>query len=599
MSDSSPNIDSRSVQQKSLLVMLGLVVGFVLSIFSYFIFTVMGPSQQDTSSKNSLENTPVFLDDSDALLERLAFEKTSSTDFCTSDLRKISEDLQTFSAEELFKALRRSAALPYTKSKHPVQEMLCEYLVEKSPSKALESIWLFEEHRKVALLRIVVRHWVVQDWEESFKQASGLRHPYREIALETILGELDLTDEMLSSLTSSNGVEIGALLAEQMHELKIYESINQDPSAAFDLLRTDNVEDSEQADLFSQVLNELFQVEGIEALNRLNFIRYNSEFYNELFVQIAAQDRVGTLDYIESLSRFQRPRLMYPLMENWVEVDVDNALETIRNLPNPTLRSYTYTTLVSVWGWTRPREVLERLQDIPREHRSSGVLNAVRTLGATNPDEILRLLPSLEAIPGAFNHEVERTFVYSWSSKLPDQALKWVQENVEPESLQRDLMLNRVLGEYALVQPKTAMEVAITEDPNPSRGELGLAYSVIDSLVRSNQIDTAFGLLDQVPQNTRAFTYADVAVKLVLEERFNDVISLSETLSATDKVNYFRSVARGLSGNNSSEVLTMVAKIPGSRVRSAVVNRILSDEWSTERYYTEEQLEALRSFLAE
>ena len=599
MSILSSNTDSPRVLQIVVLVTVGLVLGLVLSICSYLVFTERGQSQQDTSLNNSSESTPGFLFDVDSLLEQLTFKKTARTDFSTSDLRKISEGLQTFSTEELFKAISQSASLPYTMGLHTVQEMLCEYLVEKSPTKALESVWLFEEHRRIVLLRIVARHWVRQGLEEAVKIATELRQPYREIAFDTVFAELSLTDERLSLHRSSKDAEVAAIVARQTHERKIYDTISQDPSTAIDLLLSDDFEDFEQADLFSQAFSELFELEGFDAINKLNVMSYNSEFYDELFIQISAQDRVGMLGYLEGFSPSERPLFMYPLMEHWVEDDVESALEAIRNLSNPTMRTYAYSTLVSVWGWTRPLEVLNRIQELPREHRSGAVNTAVDILGTTNPDVVQSLFPSLKAIPGAINDENERMFVYSWSTKFPRKALEWVQEHVELNSVQRSRMLNRVLGEYALVQPIKAMEVAITEDPNPARGTLGLAFSVIDSLLQDEQIDTAIGLLDQVPTNTRAWVYATVAEKLVLEDRFDEVISLSEMLPAADKILYFRSVTVGLSSANSSDVLTLVANIADASLRSDLVNRILSDEWTTDRHFTEEQLKDLKAFVSE
>lgn len=599
MSVPSPNSESSKSQQKILLVSLGLVVGFALSVFLYFLFSGLGSIERDAATKDSLHDKFGVLDDTDALLERMAFERTSSTDFTTSDLRKVGEDLQNFDTEELRKAFQNSASLPYTRSLHPIQEMLCEHLVERSPVVALSSLVFFDENRVQALLRIMARQLVLQDLKESFKLVAGLKQPYRKIAIETMLGELEITEEVLSSLKALNDAEIETVLAKHMHEQKIHESIDQDPSTAFDLLLTDEIEDADQADLFSHVLNELFQVEGFDTFKRLNSIRENRELYAELFVQIAALDRVGTLNYLENLSTSRRSGLIYPLMENWVKVDVEAALAAINELPNPTLRSSAYSAFVHFWGYTRPFEVLNRLLEIPREHRSTAVLNVVRTLGATNPDEVLRLLPSLKATPGAFTYEIERTFIYSWASEFPDQALKWVQENAEPKSEQRDRMLHRVLGEYALVHPKKAMEVAVVEDPNPRRGELGLAYSVIDALLLTDQIDAALGLLDQVPKNNLTSTYASVAEQLVSEERFNDAISLSDTFTTADKVAYFSKVTNRLSSTNSTGVITLVAKIPDANVRLEVVNQILDDEWSIERDFTEEQVEKLRSLVVD
>ena len=589
--------DSLVIQQKFSLLTVGLVVGFALSMFSYFLFSGLASSRLDTVSKDPLFDNLGALDDADALVERLALERTSGKDFSTSDLLKISSNLKTFDDEELRKAFRISASLPFSTSLYLIQEMLSEYLVERSSVNAIASLVWFESHRVEDLLRIMFRHLAHQDLQESVELVAGLKQPYERIAIETMLGERELTDDVLSSFRSINKAEIDSVIAERVQEQKIYDSINQDPSTAFELLLTDDVEDSEQAELFSQVLNELFQIEGLDVIKRLNFISDNAEFYDELFVQIAAQDRVGTLNYLEELSWVNRSGYLYPLMENWVEEDVDNALNTISALTNKTLRSSAFGILLGEWGRTRPLEVLERLQEIPRQHRSMAVLHIVRTLGASNPDEVLRLLPSLKAMPGAFTHEIERTFVYSWSSTFPAQALAWVQEHIAPESRQRDRMLSRVLSEYALVQPQKAMEVAISEDPNPSRGELGLAHWVIDSLVNNDQLEAAIGLLEQVPKDNRVSTYADVAKKLVLEGQFEVVMSMSEMVPEADRVGYFRSVVQGLSNSNSSDVLTLVAKIPDAKIRSDVVNRTLEDTWATERYFTEKQLETLRSFV--
>lgn len=599
MSISNTNNGTLRTQQKVVFVTIGLVLGLVISSLSYFVFTEIVPSEQETFSKDSLVDTLSFLDDTGALFEQLATEESPSTQYSTSNLLKISETIQTFSTEELVSALRRSASLPYTRGLFPIQEILCEYLVEKSPSEALRSAWLFKEHRKLALLRTVFSFWAVQNLEESIVVATGLGHPYKGIALETILAELDAKDEIPSALKSSVYDEIVKLHSEKMYELEIYESISRDPSTAFNLLLTDDVEDSEQTILLSQAFHEMFQLEGFDAIRKLNLFKYDKDIFNELLLQVVEQDRVGTINFLQNLSFSDQILFMYPLMENWLELDVETALQTVTSLSNPTYRASAYRTLVNLLGHTRPLEVMARLEEIPREYRSSAVFNAINTLGATNPDRVLSLLPSLKSIPGAFNNENERAFVCSWASQSPDKALKWVQENVEPESYQRNRLMNRVLGEFALVDYQKAMDVATKEDPNPSRSELGLASSVIDALVRDGQVDAAIELFDQVPENTRPPIYADVAEKLVIQDRLDDVVSMSESFSATDKVYYFSSIARGLSRTNPSGVITMVTKLPNDRLRADVVNRILSDEWGTERYYTEEQLVTLRSLVTE
>ena len=585
---------SSKFQNTVTLVAIGLVVGLILSSSAYYILTKPNQLHPDITQKNSLNSSTVALDGSNTLVARKGAEWIFRAMSDTTDLHDLSATLQSFSTEDLLNAIQASASQPFVPGLYHVQEIMCEYLVEKSPDQALESVWAFDAHRKSDLLALVFRNWAVQDMEESLQVATGLTPPYREIAISSIVDEIDLTDELLSLLEATYEFNLKAIQTKRNNELNTYQAINQDPGAVFDQLLSDDIEDYEQLDLLSQTLSELFKLEGIDVLRRINGLSLNSDVSDELILQIVAQDRMGTLEYLQNVSYINRTQILFPLMEDWVNADLENALEVVQGLPNPIIRRDALSRLLSVWGTSEPFEVLNRLEELPRSQRASAVFSAVQTLGSTDPDSVLRLLPSLKEIPGAFNAENERTFVYSWSTLSPSKATNWVLENTELGSERRARLLNWVIREYARVEPSKALDIATAEEPNAYYGDYGLELKVIETLIMF-EFDAALGVLDQIRSEARYVVYSEVAKELVEQSRIDEAISLSERVPREDRASYFYRAINSLSYNNASGVLSLVTKIPDTGLRSEVVTSMLNQEWMLERFYTAEQVETLRT----
>ena len=573
-------------------------MGLILSILTiYFLRGVWnsdnvsvaehGPnidSQSTSYSNNSIQESD---------FNRLVNAGTSIT-----ELRFLSEFLGTLDEPRLLDLITFSATQEFSRRLNSIQTMLFEYLVQLSPEDALDSVWLFDEHRRAALLKTVFSNWSKFEMHKSLDAATGLNPPYRELAIEAILaGGSSLSNEDLISLTSKEHVELG--LSKQEHVRVVYDLLDQQPRKAFDLLVNDDIEDFEQADLFRQVVDRLFQVEGLGVIATLHNSGVNRGLKNQLFFEVADRDRAGALTFLQNIPSHEQISIVFPLMEHWVSLDADEALAEVRDLPESYFRTSILDTLLSQWALVNPVQVLDRLAEFPRKLRSQAALNAFRELTSTDPTEALGRLSSLRTIPGVVNVETELVFVRTWSKKDPSKAVAWVQSNVEVDSLKRARMLRWILPELALSDTEKAMNVALSEKPHSFYGTTGLDYMIVESLVRADRLESAIDILDQIRNEARSLSYAVVGAELVIKDQFDEAISLSEKIPPLDRVSYFRSMMSKLQSNNSSSILTLLAKIPDAGLRSDVVNQLLNDDWTTDRYYTEEQLETLRSLVAE
>lgn len=596
MNSTSTNNASLNTARMVGFAVVGLTLGLILSTLTVFLLRGVWSSDNKSLAENGLDmdaSSSNYYNNSiqDSELNRLITAGTSIT-----ELRRLSEYLDSLDEQHLLNLVTASAIQKFPRQSS-IQTMMFEYLVQSSPEHALECVWLFDEHRRAELLTTVFGHWSKIEIQKSIVAATGLNTPYREVAIDAILDSGSLSSEDLAALASMERFKQG--LSNQDQERVVFELLDHQPQKAFDLLVSDDIKDFEQAELFSQVVDRLYEVEGLSVIAMLHNSDVKGGLKNKLFIEIADRDRAGTLVSLQSIPSHEQISLVSPLMKHWISLDAESALAEIRDLPESYFRSSILDTFLSEWARVDPGQVLDRLEEFPRNQRSRAALDAIREITLIDPTEALSRLTSLRTIPGAVNLETELVFVNTWADNAPLKAVEWVQSNAEKDSLERTRMLWRILPKLALSDPKKAMIVAQSEMPHPSWDRSGYDHMIVDSLIRTDKLQSAIDILDQVREEARHQSYSAVGTELVLKDRYDETISLSEKLPPQDRVRYFGSVIYPLLFENSSRVLTLIAQISNTRVRSDVVNNLLESDYTRERYFSAEQIETLRSLEVE
>ena len=597
MRSTSTNNASSNAPRMVGFAVLGLTLGLILSTSSIVLSRVVWSSDNESVSESGLDMDASSGNDSknsiqDSEINRLINAGTSIT-----ELRLLSEYLDTLDEQRLLNLVTASATQELPRRQNAIQTMMFEYLAQSSPEHALECVWIFDEHRRAALLTTVFGNWPKIEIQKSIEAAVGLNSPYREVALDAILVSGSLSPDDLSALTSIEHFEQG--LSNQDQKNVVFELLDHQPQKAFDLLVNDDIKDFEQTELFSQVVDRLYEFEGLGVIPMLHDSDVKGGLKNKLFIEVADRNRAGTLTSLQSIPSHEQISLVAPLMKHWINLDAENALAEIRDLPESYFRSSILDTFLSEWARVEPRLVLDRLAEFPRNQRSRAALDVIRAITLINPTEALTRLTTFRTIPGVVNVETELAFVSTWAEIDSLRAAEWVQSNVEKDSLERTRMLWRILPMLALSDPKKAMNIAQSEMPHPSWDRSGYDHLIVDSLIRSDKLQSAIDILDQVREEARSQSYSSVGTELVLKDRYDEVISLGEKFPPQDRVRYFGRLIYPLLFNNSSRVLTLVAKISNTRVRSDVVNNMLESDYTRERYFSAEQIETLRSLVVE
>ncbi|MXZ54820.1 MAG: hypothetical protein F4227_00240 [Gammaproteobacteria bacterium] len=574
-------------------LLTGLLIGVVsgVVVYSIIVWTIRSSNSGMGSSSYSTESTDT---------QRLAnsFDTIFSDELSQSDFFGLTESLSTLTQHDLKKLIKKSSNLPWNTRLYTLQEMLVEFLVHISPKEALASLVDFDEHRRLVLLRVVFACWSKTNLEQALSAATELPQSEQHSVLRAIFTEQNsLSSEDLLSISSKHNLE--SELIAWHRELETFEVLDQEPAKALDLLANDEIDDFLQMDLYRQIVDKWYQLDGMNIIPQIGNARLRESLWSELFDFVTGRDRVVALDYLFGDSeRISRPGLAQHLINYWVKDNAEEAFQAVQDLPNSQFRNSMMQRLVFDWAETDPNAVLERLMDIPRFYRSSVLSAAAAELAQDNPKDVLDRISSFRSLPGTNIGSATRTIIRNWSDDEPTQSLEWVQTNTIKGSTLRNDLLSEVLGEYALEEPEQAMKIAVQEFIS-AEVYPNLESSVIRSLLFANRLDTAKELLGQVRGENRVSQTIEVGVEFAKKSQIDEVITLSSSIPEERNSDYFYQLVTRLTiYDRVSEIMEVISKIPNTEVQSDVAEQLLSAGYG-DSTFTTEQVETLRSYVSE
>lgn len=578
-------------------IFAGIIAGMAIGISSYFvggwIFDAPDSDLQravsETGSKH--ENTSVIGE------ELIDVNEFFSQELKYSDLRNLSESISKLNPRELHDLIVKSSTQPGTSRLHTVQQILVEYLVQSTPEDALVSIAQMPENRRHAMLRIIFSYWSKENLEQALTAATELTHTDRHVVLDTIFtARSDLSSEEWSTFAARFNFLADFVVREQ--ELLVHEMLDQEPYSAIELLASDEIDDEQQISVYREVVEKWFQQQGMNIIPKLEDARLGGGIFDELFEQVAGQDRRAALAFFIEVEEFRRDRLGYQLLSSWVIEDAEEAFQAVMNLPKSNYRHSMLDSLVLNWARKDPHVVLDRLMEIPRSVRDGALSAAARELALDGPKELLDRISTLRTVPGTNVDRAMQTVVRTWSTDAPKLALDWVQSNSKENTTNRTQLLREVLPKIALIEPEEAMTIAV-DDFNSDYIGVNLQDYVIRALLHADRFDTAIELLDRVHEDIKVLQHISVGLELVKHDRLDDALSLAESISDEERLRYFNNVAsNAVIFGRTSEVLEMIVRLPTADLQFDVAERLLNRSGAA-LDFTKEQLETLRGFVSE
>ena len=570
----------------------GIVIGISVYTLALWIFVAPDADLSGRGSKSQVKNS------SSAIFgeNRIDVNKLFSAEFSYADVNKVSETFSKLSPQELRELIEKSSSQPWTSGLYTAQQILIEYLVQTNPDEAVASISQMSNYRRLSLLRVIFNNWSKTNLEEALTATADLSLPDRSIASDTVIAtRRDLSTQAMSQLASRFNLMSEKMALEQ--ELMVYETLDEDPLGAIELLVRDEIDDEQQIELYRHVVETWFQSEGLNIVPMLENTGLDGEVFGELFNQVTQHDRTAALAFFSDVDEWRRDRFGTQLINNWFKDNEEDAFQAILDLPQSSFRRSMLRTLAYAWGRKDPNAVLDRILEIPRTVRDDALSTVALELANDRPKELLDQLSTLRAVPGANVDRAKRSAMRTWSAEAPKLALEWIQNNTEEGTTSRAELLREVLPNYALIEPEEAMTIAV----GVNTGYIGssLEVSVINSLLYEDRFETVLELLETEGVGLSIYQYANVGSELVKNDRLDDAIALADSITENDRSNYFSWVATGLMvWDRASAVLEMITSLPTSELQSDVAEQLLSASLVTEGM-TNEQLDSLRAFVSE
>lgn len=583
--------------KRFLITLTGLLVGLIIGVFSYLLTNRLFDSEDSGIGLSSAES-PIVRSTPDyptKELSRLDWIFTSELDL--SDLQELSVSLSQLNQQDVQSLIEISSTQPLTVRLYTVQDMLFESLVRSAPEQAVSVASNFGGHRRQILIRNIFSQWSSINLESALAAISKLQKTDRTIALDTIIAtRIDLPSAELSSIASRLNFETDLL--EWQQDQSIQELTNGVPMNAIDLLVNDEVDDVKQLDLYFEIVEKWFQVDGLGILTELQQAILDDELFAELFDYITGKDRTASLNFLIDVEWSVKTRLGPRLINAWIDDNGEEAFDAVRTLPKSSFRSFMLERLIYKWSRKAPNVVLDRLMDIPRAVRADALSISTSKLALDSPTDALARISALESVLGANPDLATQSVIRTWSSEAPTLALDWIQANVEEGTSKRAELISQILSSYTLIDPEHAMTVAV-EEFHPDNNTYSLERTVISSLLSHERIDTAIELIGQVRDEERGSISTNIGVYLVKRDQIDRAVELSDQVAEEERLAYFNMLGVNLLQRQqpAAKFLELIEKIPSTSLRSDVAEIFLKG--LAKQRLNADQLETLKSYVSE
>lgn len=512
-------------------------------------------------------------------------------------LRMHLEKLPESSLQEF---LLQSRSFPSEQLQQEVQSMVIEELALVDPVRALGSIDGFSSETQNLLVKVVFQVWSIENLDQAIQFARDLRGLNRLAAVEGILiSRDDLANEARQEVARE-------ILGEdysnfRIGELFLDETI-EDPEAAWSEFVTqfeDNLSNLPKLHIvqLANIAIALERVVGTDVFDRiLQDIPSGSTRQGviaSVLDRIAIEDPSRALDVVLELKPNGFQYLATRIVSAWAQSDPQSAIDAIGLIEATGQRSSLQAAALVTWVDINPFEVLEKIEQVPANHRALVQRRAVTSIAFQSPERASKLLNTIENYGDRLS--VGEAVVFSWAKTDFEAALNWVRTS---QQISNDTMRHQLLGSaldtLASSDPETAFRYALDEDADPAN--VGPESSVIASVVQQD-FDKATELLSRVRnESTKEHTILLMGEHLVLDGESQKAIELGDRLQPQSRSKYVESLTPALLSNDPGVLADNLDSLSSYEVRSRTASLLLSRYRGKKHALTEDQIDKLKQY---
>ena len=497
------------------------MVAVVVSVYVYLQFSPNANDRvNDASAQKSEASKTQRLEQSSQanLIHRTPQEALDELVQIDSNFRRTASlytYLKKVDERDLIDLLRRTENIERASVRSDIQTVLVRKIASVDPKQALDWIIDVPKIRRAPLLTRLFSDWSIVKLDAAIEGAKSLSRTDRHIAQEAILSTReDLSSPTLLDIAQQLGLEEFALRqisATQTHKLL------ETPSAAWDALVNDNVENAKQFDLFQLVASAWMEHERLDVLLRAAtaFPHEDDRVALSKVIEAVVGDELGkAFDYVQKLSKEDRGELPAALVLAAARANPEVTLMEIERWSTDPIHTQLQRIAATSWAQTDPRGMLNKLERVPQFTRANALKIAFTHLAYVSPTEAIQNLVRANQFLSA-KAMLPAIIAKQWSRRDPEAALEWSISYAGSNKALRERLVMNVFRQLIVSDIDRAQEISKDIRSTYLLGLPDATYDVVETLGRMGKIEEAIALLPTLDNNAGHFAILDLGWRLV------------------------------------------------------------------------------------
>ena len=585
------------------------MVAVTVSVFVYlFVKSNLGNQigdtlvgQTDTSKTQEIEsdNRPKsdYQSPTEAVNElvniKSVFQRTASLHFYLADINK----------SDLLDLFHRSERIESINVRSNLQTIVVRKAASTDPDQALRWIGDIPRVRRAPLLAGVFNDWSLKNLSDAVEGAKTLDGIDRRTALEAILStRTDLSNSAL--LEIARELDLEEIAHYQFSAFQALELLD-DPSAAWDFVVNDNLNNTNQLELLKLVSFVWKEQEGFDVMLHAAAVFPNKDDRTALSTVIegiVATQLDEAFAYLQKVPRGEQGELPCALAIVAARINPELAFKEIKNWSSEPIHTQMQKAAANSWAHTNPRLMLDNLELLPQVTRAEAIDVAFTQLAYASPDEAVRYI----GVANEFMRSetgILTIIAEQWSNVDPEAALKWVISYSESNDKLREALVQKVFRNLAIVDTQKALELSRDIFSTRLSVEDAAEYDVVSELIEFGKIDEAIALIPDIHEQARYFAIADLGRSLVhagdpysAMELGLDVPSLNAPL--VGPATYFSGIFHQWADRDPQQLFNSLQAITSLPLRSLAA-QILLDRQASRPALTDDSVKSAETLLSE
>ena len=494
--------------------------------------------------------------------------------------------LADISKSDLLDLLRHTETIERTRVRSSIQKIVVRKIVSVDPIRVLDWVTEVPKTRRKPLLKGLFHDWSITNLLQAVEGAQSLNRSDRRTALESMLSTReDLSTSIL--LDVARRLELEEFAWHQISEIQTLRLLEK-PSAAWDALVNDQVEDTKQIDLFQLVASAWKENAGFEVLLRAASAFPNKKdrtALSKVIETLVGSELSEAFHYVRKVSKDERGELPSALAMVAARVEPELALKEIAAWSDDPVHVHLQRIASATWAQTDPRGMLDKLKLVPQVARARALELAFKHLAYVSPTEAIKNLERANEFLSA-KSMLPAIIVKQWSHKDPDAALDWSISYAGSNSDLRQHLVRNVFRNLVVSDLDRAIKISGEIFSTYIRG-LEASYDVVKVLAQMGKIEDAMARLPLLDNNAGHFATSDLGRMLVRAGEPYAAIELGANIPTPDRsliilgpATYFNSIFELWARRDPQQLFDSLQSLTSPLLRSMAAQTILNQQKS-------------------